>query len=44
MVVIAFPDRIAAQTWYDDPEYQPLKSVRQTGSRLDLVLVDGLDE
>ena len=44
MVVIEFPDRVAAQAWYDDPDYQPLKELRRTGSQLDLVLVDGLEE
>ena len=44
MVVIEFPDRTKAQAWYDDPDYQPLKELRQTGSQLDLVLVDGLEE
>ena len=44
MVVIEFPDRAAVQAWYDDPDYQPLKELRQTGAQLDFVLVDGLDE
>ena len=44
MVVIEFPDRVAAQAWYDDPDYQPLKELRRTGSQLDFVLVDGLEE
>ena len=44
MVVIEFPSRVAAQAWYDDPDYQPLKELRRTGSQLDFVLVDGLDE
>ena len=44
MVVIEFPDSGAAQAWYDDPDYQPLKQLRQTGSQLDFVLVDGLGE
>ena len=43
MVVIEFPSRHAALAWYDDPDYQPLKKMRQTGSQLDFVLVDGLE-
>ena len=44
MVVIEFPSRLAAQEWYDDPDYQPLKELRRTGSQLDFVLVDGLED
>ena len=44
MVVIEFPSRTAAEAWYNDPDYQPLKELRQTRSQLDLVLVDGLEE
>jgi uncharacterized protein (DUF1330 family) len=33
-----------AQTraWYDDPDYAPMIRLRQTGSDLDFVLVEGL--
>ena len=44
MAVIEFPDRKAAEAWYGDPDYQTLKALRQSGSRLDFVLVDGLDK
>jgi len=44
MVVIEFPTRAAAEAWYNDPAYQPLRVLRQTGSQLDFILVDGLDE
>lgn len=43
MVVIEFPNWQAARAWYDDPDYQPLKRLRQTGSQLDFVLAEGLD-
>ncbi|WP_433330769.1 DUF1330 domain-containing protein [Spirillospora sp. CA-294931] len=32
-VLIEFPDLAAAHRWYDSPEYQPLKALRQSGSK-----------
>jgi uncharacterized protein (DUF1330 family) len=42
MVLIEFPSNESAKAWYRDPEYQPLIKYRQTGSKLDLMLVEGL--
>ncbi len=42
MVVIEFPTMEQAQAWHDDPDYQPLIKLRQTGSDLDMMLVEGL--
>ncbi len=42
MVVLEFPSMDAAKAWYNDPEYAPMIKLRQTGSDLDFVLVDGL--
>jgi uncharacterized protein (DUF1330 family) len=42
MVMIEFPSMEAAQAWHDDPDYQPLIKLRQSGSDLDMVLVEGL--
>jgi uncharacterized protein (DUF1330 family) len=42
LVLLQFPDAAAAQAFYDDPEYQPLKSLRQRVAKSDVVLVDGL--
>ena len=44
MVVIEFPSMDAARAWYNDPEYAPLRALRQTGSTLDLILVESLPE
>lgn len=42
MVVLEFPSMERANAWYNDPDYAPLIKLRQTGSDLDFVLVDGL--
>lgn len=44
MVIIEFPSMDAARSWYDDPEYVPLRALRQTGSTLDLMLVESLPD
>ena len=41
MVVIEFPSMEHGRSWYNDPAYAPLIKLRQTGSKLDLVLVEG---
>ncbi|MGH7857948.1 MAG: DUF1330 domain-containing protein [Candidatus Binatia bacterium] len=42
MVVLEFPSMEKARAWYNDPEYAPLITLRQSGSDLDFVLVEGL--
>ncbi len=42
VIVIEFPDRAAADAWRNDPEYQPLLKLRQSGSTAEAVLVEGL--
>lgn len=42
IVVLRFPDMASARGFYDDPEYQPLKTLRQSVSDGDLVIVEGL--
>jgi uncharacterized protein (DUF1330 family) len=42
LVVIEFPDMASAQAWYADPDYQPLKALRQANAEVELSLVDGL--
>ena len=42
MVIVEFPSMEKARAWYDDPEYQPLIKLRQTGSSGDLILAEGL--
>lgn len=42
LVIFRFPDIGSAQALYNDPEYQPLKALRQRASRMDIVIVNGL--
>ena len=42
MVVLEFPSMAQAKAWYSDPEYAPLIELRQAGSDLDFILVEGL--
>lgn len=41
IVVMEFPDRAAARAWYEDPDYQRLKALRQSASDTDLIQVEG---
>jgi uncharacterized protein (DUF1330 family) len=42
ILVVEFPSMEKATAWYNDPDYQPLIKLRQTGSEVDFVLVEGL--
>lgn len=42
-VVIRFPDRAAAEAWYNSPEYQAIVPVRQAHSTGVLMIADGHD-
>ena len=42
LVVLEFPSIEHARVWYHDPEYSPLITLRQTGSELDFILVEGV--
>ena len=42
LVVIEFPDMNSAMAWYGDPDYQPLKALRQANADVDFSLVEGL--
>jgi len=42
VVVLEFPSLEHARAWYNDPEYAPLIKLRQTGSDLDFILVEGI--
>jgi uncharacterized protein (DUF1330 family) len=41
LVLLEFPSVEAAKAWHDDPEYQPLIELRQSGSMSEALLVDG---
>ena len=44
LVVLEFPDLEAAKRWYDSPEYQDAKRLRDDAAKLRMVAVQGLDE
>ena len=43
MVILEFPSRENALAWHNDPDYAPLIELRNSGSSLDFVLVEGAD-
>jgi uncharacterized protein (DUF1330 family) len=42
LVIIRFPDVAAAQAFADDPDYQPLKALRQGAAKCTLAIVEGV--
>jgi uncharacterized protein (DUF1330 family) len=42
LVIIRFPDVAAAQAFADDPDYQPLKALRQGAAKCTLAIVEGM--
>jgi uncharacterized protein (DUF1330 family) len=42
LVVIRFPDMAAAHAFCDDPDYAPLKAMRQGAAKATLAIVDGM--
>lgn len=43
-IVIEFPTREAAMAFWNDPAFVPLVALRNTGSSLEAMLLDGLAE
>ena len=43
LVVIKFPDRAHAESFLDDPDYQPVAAIRHESATTNLVLAEGLD-
>lgn len=43
MVVLEFPTLEQARKWYTSPDYAPLITLRQKGSRGRLILVEGME-
>jgi len=41
LVLFEFPNTAAVQALFDDPEYQPLKALRQRVAKTDVVVVEG---
>src|SRR5881409_688880 len=44
LVVLEFPDLESAKRWYDSPEYEEAKRLREGAANLRMVAVQGLDE
>lgn len=44
VVVIVFPDREAAQAWYDSPAYRAILPLRLGHAAGDVILVEGVEE
>lgn len=44
LVVMEFPDRVAALAWYRSPEYRPFIEARQRFGRANLLMVDGVGD
>ena len=42
IVVLEFPSLERAKAWWDSPDYQPLRVLRQSASRGDLFVVGGV--
>ncbi len=42
-ILIEFPNRDAAKAWHSDPEYQRLIELRNTGSKAEALLFNGLE-
>jgi uncharacterized protein (DUF1330 family) len=42
LVILKFPDLASAQAFFLDPDYQPLKALRQQVSTADIVAVEGV--
>lgn len=43
LVLFSFPDRQAIHAFMNDPDYQPLKALRQGAARASIVALDGLE-
>ena len=43
VVVLRFPDRSAAQAFFDGPDYAPVKAIRFQSARSRTIIVDGVD-
>ena len=42
VVVFRFPDRAAVDAWLADPDYQPLKQIRDQAAQMSLILIDAM--
>ena len=44
LVILEFPSLEAAQSFYDSPEYQPIRKIRLDSTSSDIVLVAGYSD
>jgi uncharacterized protein (DUF1330 family) len=44
IVIIAFPDRERAESWYASPAYRAIARLRTDNSEGDVVLIDGVED
>ena len=42
IVLFRFADMASLRAFYDDPEYQPLKDLRERAARTDMIFVEGV--
>ena len=42
IVVMEFPDAVAARGWYESEDYAPLKALRRSASDTNIILVEGV--
>ncbi|MFD2055578.1 DUF1330 domain-containing protein [Mesorhizobium calcicola] len=42
LVIVEFPDMASLTAWYDSPEYQRLKPVRERSARTRIFALDGM--
>ena len=43
LIVIGFPDRAAARSWYESPAYQAIVPLRRANAEGHVFLIDGVD-
>ena len=42
LVIFRFPDLASAQAMFEDPEYRPLKELRQRAAKTQIVAIEGM--
>jgi uncharacterized protein (DUF1330 family) len=42
LVVLRFPNQVALNAFWDDPDYQPLKELRWRAARANVIAVEGV--
>ena len=42
VVIIEFPDLAAARGWYESDDYAPLRELRQSASKTDILVAEGM--